>query len=63
MRGTLIAAIGFEVIKIAMTYTLPSLVKSPSGAAFGSVLGLMAFFYLLRSPDAVLRRVDRHGRV
>ena len=45
LRGTLIAAIGFEVIKIVMTYTLPSLVKSPSGAAFGSVLGLMAFFY------------------
>jgi membrane protein len=41
----LIAAIGFEVIKIVMTYTLPSLIKSPSGAAFGSVLGLMAFFY------------------
>ncbi|MDM8804287.1 hypothetical protein QU845_25165, partial [Escherichia coli] len=32
-------------IKIVMTYTLPSLMKSPSGAAFGSVLGLMAFFY------------------
>ena len=45
IRGTMIAAIGFEVIKIVMTYTLPSLVKSPSGAAFGSVLGLMAFFY------------------
>lgn len=45
MRGTLLAAIGFEVIKIIMTYTLPSLVSSPSGAAFGSVLGLMAFFY------------------
>ncbi|MGK9174890.1 inner membrane protein YhjD [Yokenella regensburgei] len=45
IRGTLIAAIGFEVIKIVMTYTLPSMVKSPSGAAFGSVLGLMAFFY------------------
>ncbi|WP_436877251.1 inner membrane protein YhjD [Siccibacter turicensis] len=45
MRGTLLAAIGFEVIKIVMTYTLPSLVSSPSGAAFGSVLGLMAFFY------------------
>ena len=28
-----------------MTWTLPALVKSPSGAAFGSVLGLMAFFY------------------
>lgn len=45
IRGTFIAAIGFEVIKIIMTYTLPALVKSPSGAAFGSVLGLMAFFY------------------
>lgn len=45
IRGTLIAAIGFEVIKIIMTWTLPTLVKSPSGAAFGSVLGLMAFFY------------------
>ncbi|MEA1063024.1 inner membrane protein YhjD [Erwinia sp. HR93] len=44
-RGTLLAAIGFEIIKIIMTWTLPSLVKSPSGAAFGSVLGLMAFFY------------------
>jgi len=45
IRGTFIAAIGFEVIKIVMTYTLPSLVTSPSGAAFGSVLGLLAFFY------------------
>ncbi len=45
IRGTLIAAVGFEIIKIVMTYTLPSLVQSPSGAAFGSVLGLMAFFY------------------
>ncbi|MGX9739379.1 inner membrane protein YhjD [Pseudocitrobacter corydidari] len=45
IRGTFIAAIGFEVIKIIMTWTLPALVKSPSGAAFGSVLGLMAFFY------------------
>lgn len=45
IRGTFIAAIGFEVIKIIMTYTLPTLVTSPSGAAFGSVLGIMAFFY------------------
>jgi ribonuclease, putative len=45
IRGTFIAAVGFEVIKIVMTYTLPSLVSSPSGAAFGSVLGLLAFFY------------------
>lgn len=45
LRGTLLAAIGFEVLKIIMTWTLPQLVRSPSGAAFGSVLGLMAFFY------------------
>lgn len=45
LRGTLLAAIGFEVLKIIMTFTLPKLVSSPSGAAFGSVLGLMAFFY------------------
>lgn len=45
IRGTMIAAVGFEVIKVIMTYSLPKLVSSPSGAAFGSVLGLMAFFY------------------
>lgn len=45
LRGTLLAAIGFEVIKFVMTITLPKLATSPSGAAFGSVLGLMAFFY------------------
>ncbi len=45
LRGTLLAAIGFEVIKFVMTMTLPRLASSPSGAAFGSVIGLMAFFY------------------
>ncbi|MFC0139987.1 inner membrane protein YhjD [Erwinia mallotivora] len=44
-RGTLLAASGFEIIKFIMTLTLPKLASSPSGAAFGSVLGLMAFFY------------------
>lgn len=45
LRGTLIAAIGFEAIKFVMTMTLPQVARSPSGAAFGSVIGLMAFFY------------------
>lgn len=45
LRGTLIAAIGFEAIKFVMTMMLPRLASSPSGAAFGSVIGLMAFFY------------------
>lgn len=44
-RGSLLAAFGFEIIKIIMTMTLPQLATSPSGAAFGSVIGLMAFFY------------------
>lgn len=43
LRGTLIAAIGFEIIKFIMTMMLPRLASSPSGAAFGSVIGLMAF--------------------
>ncbi|MTB65560.1 inner membrane protein YhjD [Providencia sp. wls1943] len=45
LKGTLLAAIGFEIIKSVMTWILPTLASSPSGAAFGSVLGLMAFFY------------------
>ena len=45
-KGTLLAAIGFELIKFAMTFLLPRLASSPSGAAFGSIIGLMAFFYL-----------------
>ncbi|GKX64341.1 inner membrane protein YhjD [Pragia fontium] len=45
MKGTLLAAIGFEIIKFIMTITLPQLAKSPSGAAFGSIIGLLAFFY------------------
>ncbi|GAA04583.1 putative membrane conserved inner membrane protein [Photobacterium leiognathi subsp. mandapamensis svers.1.1.] len=45
MKGTLLAAVGFEAIKFAMTFMLPKLASSPSGAAFGSIIGLMAFFY------------------
>ena len=45
LRGTFIAAVGFEVIKYAMTITVPNLIKSPSGAAFGSIIALLAFFY------------------
>ncbi|WP_159566800.1 inner membrane protein YhjD [Budvicia diplopodorum] len=44
-KGSLLAAIGFEVIKFIMTLTLPQLASSPSGAAFGSIIGLLAFFY------------------
>ena len=45
LKGTLLAAIGFEILKTIMTWLLPNMAASPSGAAFGSVIGLMAFFY------------------
>lgn len=45
LKGTLLAAIGFEILKTIMTWLLPNMTASPSGAAFGSVIGLMAFFY------------------
>ncbi|MGK2946169.1 MAG: inner membrane protein YhjD [Candidatus Malihini olakiniferum] len=45
LRGTLLAAVGFEAIKFTMTVALPKLASTPSGAAFGSVISLMAFFY------------------
>lgn len=45
LRGTLLAAVGFEILKFIMTVVLPKLASSPSGAAFGSVIGLMTFFY------------------
>lgn len=45
MRGSLLAAISFEVLKYVMTMIVPNLVKSPSGAAFGSIIALLAFFY------------------
>ncbi len=62
-RGTLIAAIGFEIIKIVMTWTLPALVKSPlrGGVRFGA--GADGFFYFFCPPDAILRRMDRHRGV
>ncbi len=45
LRGTLIAAIGFEIIKFILMIILPHLAQSPSGAAFGSMISLVAFFY------------------
>lgn len=46
VRGSLLAAVGFELIKYGMSKFLPMLSLSPSAAVFGSVLTLMMFFYL-----------------
>jgi membrane protein len=46
MRAGLLAAIGFEVFKLIGSIYLRSVLRSPAGAAFGPVLGLMVFAYI-----------------
>jgi len=45
-RGALIAAIGFEVFKLVASIYLKSVLRSPAGATFGPVVGLMVFAYI-----------------
>ncbi|WP_406816902.1 inner membrane protein YhjD [Mycobacterium sp. M23085] len=45
-RAGLIAAIGFEVFKQVGSIYLRTVLRSPAGAAFGPVLGLMVFAYI-----------------
>ena len=47
LRAALLGAIGFEVIKQVMTFYLDTVTKSPSGAVFGSFLGLLVFVYFV----------------
>jgi membrane protein len=46
MRAGLLAAIGFEVFKQVASIYLRVVLRSPAGAAFGPVLGLMVFSYV-----------------
>jgi membrane protein len=46
MRAGLIAAIGFEAFKQVASIYLKAVLRSPAGAAFGPVLGLMVFAYI-----------------
>ena len=46
VRAALLAAIGFELFKMAGTIYLKSVLHSPAGATFGPVLGLMVFAYV-----------------
>jgi membrane protein len=47
MRGALLASIGFEVLKQLATVLLRSATSSPTGAVFGSVIGLLVFANLV----------------
>ncbi len=46
LRAALLAAIGFEVFKLVAAIYLKSVLRSPAGATFGPVLGLMVFAYI-----------------
>jgi membrane protein len=46
IRAALIAAIGFELFKLVASIYLKAVLRSPAGATFGPVLGLMVFAYI-----------------
>ncbi|BBX48368.1 inner membrane protein YhjD [Mycobacterium cookii] len=46
IRAALLAAVGFEVFKLVASIYLRSVLRSPAGATFGPVLGLMVFAYV-----------------
>jgi membrane protein len=43
VKAAVFGAIGFEILKQVMTFYLSSVTSSPSGAAFGPILGLLVF--------------------
>lgn len=47
VKGALIAAIGFEILKSAATVFLSSVTSSPTGAVFGPIIGLLIFANLV----------------
>ena len=46
-RAALLGAVGFEVLKQVMTFYLGAISTTPSGAVFGSFLGLLVFVYFV----------------
>jgi membrane protein len=46
-KAAVFGAVGFEVLKQGMTIYLEIITRSPSGAVFGSILGLLIFIYLV----------------
>lgn len=47
IRGSLFAAVGFEILKVAATYYLASLSTNPAVVGFGSVVGVLIFLNLV----------------
>jgi membrane protein len=46
-KAALFGAVGFEILKQVMTYYLTAVTTSPSGAIFGSFLGLLVFVFFV----------------
>lgn len=46
LRGATAAAVAFEILKFALTYLLPTLLKSATAKIFGPIIGLLIFFNL-----------------
>lgn len=44
-KAALFGAVGFEVIKLVMVAYLAAVTRSPAGAAFGSIIGLLIFVF------------------
>ncbi len=47
LRGALLAAIGFEVLKLIGTAYIANVTKSPTAGPFGSVVGILVWVYLV----------------
>lgn len=47
LRGALMAAVGFEVLKFALTFFLPKVTNNATGSVFGPIIGLFFFFNLV----------------
>ena len=44
-KAAILGAVGFEVLKQGMAIYLQTITRTPSGAVFGSTLGLLVFIY------------------
>ncbi|MFC4004483.1 inner membrane protein YhjD [Prauserella oleivorans] len=47
VKGAVLAALGFELLKVVGSYYLASVTSSPSGALFGPIIGLLVFANLV----------------
>jgi membrane protein len=47
VRGALLAAVGFEVLKLVGTRYIASVNRSPAAGVFGSVIGILVWLYLV----------------